>query len=55
MSGYRVEFTTEQAAVIAGTTAVVIRQWVSRGRIRRTPRGKIDGESLSTYLAKRGR
>ena len=48
------ELTTEQAAWIAGVEQYVVRKWIYRGWVRRTPRGLVDGESLMTYLDNRG-
>lgn len=50
----RVELTVAQAARIAGVRPVTVRVWVSRGHVRRTARGGIDGADLVEYLDGRG-
>jgi hypothetical protein len=47
------EFTTAQAAKVAGVTAFTMRQWVARGHVKRKRNGLIDGETLLNYLDRR--
>lgn len=48
------EFTVFQVADMCGVSPITVYVWISRGHVRKTPRGKVDGASVIRYLITRG-
>ena len=49
----RAEFTVAEVAAICGVSDITVRVWITRGRLRRNARGRIDATLLVGYLNKR--